>query len=124
MSDFPDDIICAALFASEKDSIPTDMKKLHEAIYVLKKEFPDVYKEFTFSTSGTFPYSRLLERVLQRLITSRILKAPNPDYPKFELSEKSKDYIERTVVGRLKVQNPNLLSKISASGKRFAEIIE
>lgn len=96
------------------------MEKLHRAIFKMKTEEGGIFEEFTFSDTGTFPYSDLLERVFQRLITSRILTALNPDYPELILSPESVEYIEDDVYNRL---SPTTIQKINSSGENFAHLI-
>lgn len=119
MSEYPDDIICALFRASGK-KIPTTQKELHTRIFELKTEDPDLYKEFTFSNSGTFPYSALLDRVIQRLVTSDILVTPNPDYPIFEISQEGQDYIDDLISNE--IDSPTS-EKIKKSGTLFAELL-
>lgn len=86
--------------------------------YSKTKEYEDLLKEFTFSTTGTFPYSALLERVLIRAKSSRVLKTLNPDYECLQLAKGTREYLEERVIPILGDMDHEKLTQI---GKRLSD---
>jgi len=100
---YPDDIFCAMIYYADLKRMTTDTKKVHSAIFQLKGEekYADLLKRFAFSTSGTFNFSKTLEKVILRLETARILGTSNPDYPDFEIKPNSTAFIEERIINRI-----------------------
>jgi len=70
---FPDDKIMVVLLAAGacERSVRFDESRFQELIHGYKNNTNDPFSEFSFRTSGTSPYSSLLERVLMRGRISR-----------------------------------------------------
>jgi hypothetical protein len=66
MTTFSDDKIRIIMSGINKNPFKFDDEKFHILIFKSKKEHPELFSEFNFKTSGTFPYSDLLERILMR----------------------------------------------------------
>jgi len=96
---FPDDKIRVILkeMNFETEPIKLDEEVFQGTLYVFSKKYPALLNEFLFSTSGTFPYSDLIERVLTRAKISRVLKTVNPDFEYVQLSAGSSKYIDEKI---------------------------
>jgi len=81
----------------EEKPIRFDEEVLHRILYTYKKRYPKLLKEFSFSLSGTYPYSQLLERILIRAKISRTLKTTNPDFEEVQLSKNTSLYVEERI---------------------------
>lgn len=87
---YPDDKIKFIFAKMNKESIPKDPNKIHQAFYELIQDderYRELLDEFIFDTSGISPYSELLDRILYRLEISRYLGTDNPDYNKYNIKQ-------------------------------------
>ena len=73
MTTFPDDKIRIILNNIKSNPFEYDTERFHILIFENKKEHPSLFREFSFKTNGTFPYSDLLERIIMRGIISGCL---------------------------------------------------
>ena len=107
----PDEKVLVALTAMglEKEPRKLSEKTIHRIFYKYlseyKDEYSDLLKEFAFSTSGTYPYSSLLERVLMRAKASRVLKTSNPDYEAMQLAKGTDEFLQKKTIPILKKNN-------------------
>ncbi len=96
---YPDDIINLALWYLDKKKIPKDETFLHITLYEFKnkyeKEFPELFKEFYFKESGTFPYSPLLNRVIRRGRMASIIESIDKDNYIIERNSKFMEKFEK-----------------------------
>lgn len=83
----PDDVVKAILSQVKIERITKDPERIHGAIYALKQKYNEVFKDFDFDKSGLSPFSDLLDRILFRLETTRVLGTLNPAYLQYELPE-------------------------------------
>lgn len=111
---FPDDKIRVILkeMDLEKEQIKFDDEVFQSIIYYSSKKYPNLFNEFSFSTSGTFPYSDLLERVLTRAKISRVLKTVNPDFEYVQLSTGTSEYIDKKIRPKFEVEDYKILKEI------------
>ena len=114
---FPDDKIRVILkeMNIENEPIKYDDKIFQITLYNFSLKYPDILKEFTFTTSGTFPFSELLERVLTRAKISRVLKTVNPDFEQIELSQGTNKYIKENIEPKFDPDEYKLLKEIGIS---------
>ena len=114
---FPDDKIRVILkeMNIEKEPIKYDDKTFQITLYEFSLEHPHILKEFVFTTSGTFPFSKLLERVLTRAKISRVLKTMNPDFEQIGLAEGTNEYIEENIEPKFEPNDYRLLKEIGAT---------
>lgn len=120
---FPDDKVLVVLNEMELESkaLRFDEEKVHRLFYHFSCDNPDVFKEFVFKTTGTYPYSRLLERVIQRLKISRVLKTENPDYERVRLAEGTSDYVHEEIISRLNQKDYDILKKLGQELNKEAQ---
>lgn len=108
------DAVIAYLFALlESDVLPTNDKIIHTAIFELKKEYPDFFRDFVFSRGDIYPFSKELERVLFRLQQSRILGTINPTFEFFVFPKKSKEIVLEHFSSKFSHEEKETLSKMS-----------
>ena len=114
---FPDDTIRVILkeMNIENKPIKYNDKIFHINLYNFSLEHPNLLKEFTFTTSGTFPFSELLERVLTRAKISRVLKTVNPDFEQVGLAQGTNEYIEENIEPKFDPDDYKLLKEIGIS---------
>jgi hypothetical protein len=79
---YPDDLITVIFREMDIEDKPIRFKEeiIYNTIFKYSGEYPELFEDFTFHTTGTFPYSDLLERIIERYKISRILKTENPDF--------------------------------------------
>lgn len=99
---FPDDKIRIIIDSMQIEEKPIQFNEeiFHRTIYEYKSQHPGVLDEFYFSTSGSYPYSELLERVLSRAKISRTLKTVNPDFADVLVRSNTHKYISDTIEGK------------------------
>lgn len=87
-----EDIIMASFSQMEKDIIPKDHGSIHKAVFKLREtsKYRSFLEDFIFDTSGITPYSKLLEKVINRLETFSVFGTLNPSY---EMYQVDKDYL-------------------------------
>ena len=117
MTVYPDDKIRVILkeMNIEEEPIKYDDKIFQTSLYKFSLEYPNLLNEFIFTTSGTFPFSNLLERVLTRAKISRVLKTMNPDFEQIGLVKGTNEYIEENIKPKFKPDEYKYLKKIGIS---------
>ena len=109
----PDSVI-AYLFARLKSEIlTTDDNTLHSTIFELKKEYPDFFKDFTFSRGDIYPFSKELEGILFRLQQSGVLGSINPTWEFFIFPETSKKIVLEHLSNKFSEQEKKILYEMS-----------
>lgn len=88
----PEDIIMALFSQVKSDIIPKDHGSIQEAVFKLRETpgYKSFLEDFIFDTSGITPYSKLLEKVINRLETFSVLGTLNPSYDMYKVD---KDYL-------------------------------
>lgn len=114
---FPDDKIRVILKEMNIENVPIKYndKIFQTSLYNFSIKYPKLLKEFTFTTSGTFPFSDLLERVLTRAKISRVLKTVNPDFEQIRLVQGTNEYIEENIKPNFDPDEYKLLKEIGIS---------
>lgn len=102
------------------ENIPLNIKKIHTAMYEIKKKFPDMLEEFSFSVNDIYPFSRLLERIFFRLQNSSLISTVNPDFKECIVRNQSKEYIQKTVLPLFTKDEQEKLEKM---GKEFEQLV-
>lgn len=116
----PDDVIAAMLCFFEREEIPVDIAKIHKAVLEIKKRYPEMLKEFSFSENDVFLYSRLLERVLFRLHYTGLIKTVSPDFRLAIIDNGAKKFIRENILTLFdEVQQ----RKIKEMGKLFEQLL-
>lgn len=97
MRRFPDDIITIILSEMnlEENPLKFDRDIFYNVIYKHFRQHPNIFSDFCFIESGTYPYSELLERIINRHKISRLLKLENPDFEIIRLKEGTTELVER-----------------------------
>ena len=83
-----DDVLVAILYTMREEKrcrITTDRRKLHEAFFALKREFPQLLGELTFRNRGFFPESDILDQAIANLEGSSLMHRKNQDPVYYEL---------------------------------------
>ncbi|VVB93501.1 Uncharacterised protein [uncultured archaeon] len=111
---FPDDKIRVILKEMDLEEKPIrfDDEVFQSTLYESSKKYPQLFNEFRFSTTGTFPYSDLIERVLTRAKISRVLKTVNPDYEFVQLSAGTKNYVDEKIKPKFRAEEYQILKEI------------
>ena len=116
----PDDVVAAMFSFFDGETIPLDVRKIHAAMYEVKKKFPEMLGEFSFSENDVYPFSRLLERVFFRLQNSSLISTVNPDFKECIIRSESKEYIEKNVLPLFEEDEKIKLEKM---GKAFERLV-
>jgi len=115
-----DDVVAAMFSFFDSETIPLDVRKIHTAMYEVKREFPEMLKEFSFSENDVYPFSRLLERVFFRLQNSSLISTVNPDFRECIVKNESKKYIRENVLPLFENDEKIKLEKM---GKAFERLV-
>lgn len=123
---FPDDKIRVILkeMNIEKEPIKYDDKIFQTTLYDFSLDHPKILEEFVFTTSGTFPFSELLERVLTRAKISRVLKTMNPDFEQIGLVQGTNEYIKENIEPKFDSDDYKLLKEIGATLRDKLQSVE
>lgn len=116
---FPDEKIRVILKAMdiEDESISFDEECFHTTLYEYKRDYPEFLEEFSFLLNGTFPYSELLERILNRAKISRALKTVNPDFADVQLRKGTSEYVKNKIEHKFSEDDLKALYEIGRSIK-------
>jgi hypothetical protein len=111
---FPDDVIRVILREMDFEGKPMrfDDEIFQRTLYEFSRRNTCLFNDFIFSTSGTFPYSDLVERVLTRAKISRILKTVNPDFEFLELAPGTGEYIDEKIKPQFSELDYEMLKEI------------
>ena len=84
-----EDIIMASFSQMKNDFFPKDHGSIHKAVFKLsgKPRYKSFLEDFIFDTSGITPYSKLLEKVINRLETFSVLGTLNPSYDMYKVDK-------------------------------------
>lgn len=88
--------ICGLLLKIKSDYgsvIPKSNAFMHNAIFNIQSECPDLFEDIIFDESGITPYSDELESILISLESGEVLSTPNPEYRKYEI--KDENYLKK-----------------------------
>ena len=89
--------VLAHLYEDNLASIPTSKEPLHSAFYKSKMQGVKLLEDFSFDTSGTFPYSPMLEQATSNLATCLLLERNNPKLNAYLLTERLHSHFESDV---------------------------
>ena len=86
--------VTKALFALIRDDlnvseISARTPDLHDALFLLSKEFPDFLGGYSFDERGDFAYSREFQTHLTALEMAGHLSCPNPDFVGYQIRDKA-----------------------------------
>ena len=111
---FPDDIIRVILkeMDFEREAMKFDDEIFQRTLYDFSKRNASLFNNFIFSTSGTFPYSDLVERVLTRAKISRVLKTVNPDFEFLQLAPGTGEYVDEKIKPKFSAPDYEILKEI------------
>ncbi|VVB52032.1 Uncharacterised protein [uncultured archaeon] len=111
---FPDDIIRVILkeMDFEREAMKFDDEIFQRTLYDFSKRNASLFNNFIFSTSGTFPYSDLVERVLTRAKISRVLKTMNPDFEFLQLAAGTGEYVDEKIKPKFSTPDYEMLKEI------------
>lgn len=122
---FPDDIIRVVLKEMDFEGKPMkfDDEIFQRTLFEFSKRNTRLFNDFIFSTSGTFPYSDLVERVLTRAKISRVLKTVNPDFEFLQLAPGTCDYVEKKIKPKFSTPDYEILKEIGIElNKKFRAV--
>jgi hypothetical protein len=114
----PDDIIMGMLFYCKRELLPYNVEKIHRSVYEVKRKYPQLLKDFSFSRNDVYPFSKLLERVLFNLCVSDLIKIGD-SY--LQIPPESKQYIQENVLPLFKEEQREQLKLM---GELFEQNIE
>ena len=80
--------VLASYKTQKNDKISASLPELHDAIYQLTKEHPDLWQDYIFEQRPHFHYCRELEIDLSNLEMAGHLSTPNPELREYGLEEK------------------------------------
>jgi len=121
---FPDDkirIIFSAMDLNKKTFEFND-EFFQILIFEYQNKYPDLFSEFSFQSSGTFPYSELLERIITRAKISRSLKTVNPDFAMVQLNVPPLEKLKIKYRELLKDTDFEILAQIGKDAKDRVKI--
>jgi len=82
----PLDVVSSILLNFEnRSTITTDYNKLHTAFFEIAGD--ELFSSFRFFKTGLYPFSPLLEDVLQRMAVSGMISCMNPIYENYKITE-------------------------------------
>jgi hypothetical protein len=104
MSDkiFPDDKVRMILNYAFSEGDNPDNEKLQILLYDAKMKYPSLFEEFNFRTSGTYPYSELLERIVMRMRISKI-----------RFGEESRKYVKEQIQPKFSDDEINIFRSLA-----------
>ena len=98
---FPGDVIAAILGASELDSLPTNEVFLATVFSEFAKLKPHLFEDFDFSDHSTYPFSDVLQDLLDDLETEHYLGKPNPTYTRHDIQqEQGADWVRNQILAK------------------------
>lgn len=109
----PDNIITAVLFFLSSE-FTSDSAKLHTGIRALqeKEKYKELLEDFSFVDAYPFPYSSLLERVLQRLQECMLIRWKALE-PIFEISERARKAIKDELLPKFNQEQQRQLKSMA-----------
>ena len=113
------DVIMALLVFLPK-RFPNDPPKIHSTIARLQKreEYKDLLKEFEFVNYPRFPFSSLLERILNELKgAGGFINTLSPDYKECIIRDDSREAIRKEVLPKFTRQQQDNLRKLASELK-------
>lgn len=102
----------------EDRELKFDEEAVQREFYDYSLKYPALFNEFSFTTTGTYPYSRLLERILQRMKIPQVLKTVNPGYECMKLATGTDEYVEKEII---KFMNPDDYKVLKSMGQSLKE---
>ena len=116
---YPDDIVFLSLkdILKEKRYQEFDEKWIHVAIFNVKKLHREFLKEFTFNTTGTFPFSALIGRILMRAKINGMIGTLNPTLIESGFNEGVSEFIETDLMSEFNTDEKIIIEEISNSIK-------
>ena len=86
----PSDVVEATLHYVEKKRFPADVPKIHKVFHIISKdtEISDLFSDFTFDTTKSYPHCQTIRFALDRLQKSNLLACINPRLDEFEITDK------------------------------------
>jgi len=115
-----DDVIATMISFLGGEQFPLDSRKIHSAVHEIKTKFPELLAEFSFTRNDVYPFSRLLERVLFRLINSGLVYYIGPDMKVGIISNKSKQHIKKNILPLFGREDQE---KLAQMGRLFEQLI-
>lgn len=110
-----------------KEGIPFDLDGYAIQIALLRLKASDekyalMLQDFIFSSKGPFPVTRELDDALPRLLLSRSIRVPNPDFNRIEITEENR----AKIFAREKrwCTDPVQQELIAEMGKEYARLIK
>jgi hypothetical protein len=116
----PDDIFAAMISFLKVEDFPLDSQKIHTAVYRVKEKFPELLAEFSFSANDVYPYSKLLEKIIFRLMASDLISYIAPDMRVGIITNESKQYIKKHILPLFDQKDQE---KLAQMGRLFEEFI-
>lgn len=109
----PDNVIMAVLFFLNSE-FTSDSAKLHTGIRMLreKEDYGGLLEDFVFVDAYPFPYSPLLERVLQRLQECMLIRWKALE-PIFEISKRAKRAVEKGLLPKFNEEQQRQLKSMA-----------
>lgn len=118
----PDDVVAGMFSFFARETIPLNVRKIHTAMYKLKKKFPEMLEEFSFSENDLYPFSRLLERVFFRLQNSSLISTVNPDFKECIVRKESKEYIHKNILPLFEKDEQTKLKRMGQDFERLVSL--
>jgi len=117
----PDDVVGAVLGYSGLSQFSSSKKFLHTNFYKFYRQgmtqCPELFDQFVFSSGESYPFSRLLERVLIRLQVAGVIVADNPKYRAYRMEKEERRHMIANSERRL----PKYIPVLKRFGKTLAK---
>lgn len=98
-----------------------DEEIVHRLFFEYSKKYPEIFEEFSFNTTGTYPFSHLLERILQRMKIPLVLKTVNPSYENMKLVKGTNEYVEEKIISRMDSEEYEVLQSLGKELKKRSQ---
>ena len=114
---YSDDIILMLFdrMGAEREPVKNDERTLHIAIYEYQQKHPKLFGEFSFSTSGTYPFSELIERVISR---AKIAKEWIATDDSIRLAQGTGAYLKENVESNFSEQDLETITELAQDLKK------
>lgn len=114
-----DDVIAYLFALLGNERLPADDKRIHTAIFELKREYPEFFKDLVFSRGDIYPFSKELETVLFGFQQSDVLGTINPTLKFYTFPEKSRKIVLKHVSKKFSEEEKRTLSEMSEKLRRL-----
>lgn len=119
----PDSIILFLLVGvnSEFKYLTGATSKIHQAVYELAQQEPDLFSDFVFNTNRIFPYCEQLDDILGTLRWNRLISMENIGFRAYTIKDTARRILEQEIKPSL---DETMMNRLTQASARFWEKLE